>query len=118
MCTVFYQATDFIVPCPECLADKFTSEGDERYYRQQAYHDAQLKARIAKENEFRAMSLSEYLAYRNKQATDAMAADPGLWCSQYHTDIARWNAAGIFTSQDMMDDEDAEYAKEMRKAAY
>jgi hypothetical protein len=118
MCDAFYQNTGFTVPCGDCLADPFTTEADERYQRQQAYHTHQLKERIAKDNVFRAMTLAEYLAFRNKQAEDAMAADPGLWCSLYHTDIAEWNRSGIFTSQDMMNMEDGEDAKEQRKMAY
>lgn len=81
-----------------------TTEADERYF--------------AEQEKLKAMTLAELLAYRNQQADARMAAEPGLWCSKYHTDIADWNAGGIFTAEDLLRDEQLEYEKAMRKASY
>lgn len=82
------------------MTDFFTTTAaDERYFEQQ--------------ERFLAMTLAEYITFRNNQADERMAAEPGLWFSHYITDLAHWNEGGIYTAKDFMDMEDAERAKDM-----
>lgn len=63
-------------------------------------------------------SLGDYLAHMNEQARAEMAANPGLWCSEFTEDLAHWNECGIHTARDLANYLDACFEKEVRKSAW
>lgn len=63
-------------------------------------------------------SLSDYLSHMNEKARADMAANPGLWCSEFTEELEHWNECGIHTARDLANYLDACFEKEVRKAAY
>lgn len=63
-------------------------------------------------------SLSDYLRHMNEDARAKMAANPGLWCSEFTEDLTHWNECGIHTARDLANYLDACFEKEVRKAAW
>lgn len=62
--------------------------------------------------------LLAYIEELNAKARDKMAANPGLWCSEWHTNMEVWALTGITTIDQFNENWDREFEKEARKAAY
>lgn len=61
-------------------------------------------------------SLADYLAYMNARARAEMAANPGLWVSEFTEELEHWNECGIHTARDLANYLDACFEKELRES--
>lgn len=62
-------------------------------------------------------ALLVYIEELNAKARERMRRTPGLWCSEWHTDMEVWARSGITTVDEFNAMWDAEYEREVRKSA-